>query len=690
MEEVEGIPGALPRLVDFPPTSLRTNLPPEEWQICLDAWIVGIEIRLRLHSDHFRRLKLSDTASGFSFLLSYCEEQALQNLAGHTQTSDRDLALHRHCLVLARRLLLGTDSPWDSPPQKLLSLLANGSTVFETGSLWNQLMVQCWEKSPKTITVAITISKSTLTKYLPQIATGSAEAKSCLIQAVALTKAMPEQAGPVYMAGSDCLEALYQSYTEITSVQDEVSAKQVTEFLYLCLTSLTAVEPPRLSTLLDDLYMLKSLDDKKQLSLSERGSILSSLICTTKFLHLLSGNLQSNRRGRTLLQTLQTYKLNMQMIHHVPVGQRAQKRKGKGRASEIQDMNRRFTPQTSQVHELFPELPQMYVVELLHYYNNSVEEATAALLEPSSLPPHLSSPAASTEEVHATEMASETAPPVNANFKDSAHSNTPATLSSRRNVFDGDDFDNLRLSSSKLSIGKTKLEVQPQEATERTKNKAAIIAALAAFDSDDDERDDTYDVADVGGTIDSTLDTDERSKGPKPPTVNTEAHEQLLFRAWKTTPEVFARDSNTRISQPRRKLKAETGMTDEQIEGFAVMLGRDDANRSRQEKKYSSASRFGGTQHSLASTRWQANSGTATEEDESADEGPSSSSRGGFQARGRGSRGSRGSTTGQTHDPSTQAARRRKEQGRGRGGANHNRREGRAKKIGSGMAGPPP
>ena len=220
MEEVEGIPGALPRLAEYPARSLRMKLPPDEWQMCLDAWIVGIEIRLRLQQDHFRRLKLSDTASGFPFLVSYCEEQAHQNHARHKVASNRELALHRHCLVLTRRLLLETDPPWDCPPQKLLSLLANGSTVFGPRKNWGHLMVQCWEKSPKQITGVIAFSKGTLTKNLPQIAsTDSAEAKTCLTQAIALTKAMPTQAGPIYMAGSDCLEALNQSYIDITGVQ---------------------------------------------------------------------------------------------------------------------------------------------------------------------------------------------------------------------------------------------------------------------------------------------------------------------------------------------------------------------------------------------------------------------------------------------------------------------------------------
>ena len=138
-------------------------------------------------------------------------------------------------------------------------------------------------------------------------------------------------------------------------------------------------------------------------------------------------------------------------------------------------------------------------------------------------------------------------------------------------------------------------------------------------------------------------------------------------------------------------------MTDEQIEGWAAMLGRDKATLSKLEKKYSLAFAPGGQQHKLAGTKWSASrSGAATEDDESEDDGAGQGSgairgRGGPLGRGaRGfGRGRGGSTSGPTHDPATQAARRRKEQGRGRGGASHNRREGRAKKMGKGMAGTP-
>jgi activating signal cointegrator complex subunit 2 len=138
-------------------------------------------------------------------------------------------------------------------------------------------------------------------------------------------------------------------------------------------------------------------------------------------------------------------------------------------------------------------------------------------------------------------------------------------------------------------------------------------------------------------------------------------------------------------------------MSDEQIEGWAVMLGRDKASLNRLEKKYSLAFAFGGQQHKLAGTKWSGSrSGTATEDDDSGDDGAvqgGSGSRGRGGPLGRGARGfgrSRGgSTSGPSSDPTTQAARRRKEQGRVRGGANHNRREGRARKIGRGMAGPP-
>ena len=206
-------------------------------------------------------------------------------------------------------------------------------------------------------------------------------------------------------------------------------------------------------------------------------------------------------------------------------------------------------------------------------------------------------------------------------------------------------------------------------------NKAAILSALAAFDSDDDERDDTYDIEDVGGTVDSAMpgsdkvDADLRDK-----------NEETLFNAYKLSPGVMERDSNTRRSKARLALKSETGMTDEAIEGWAIMIGRDPRRLRRLEAKFSM---FEGVQRELASTAYREGAAeSGTEDSDGAGRG-----RGRFtgrgRGRGRGGRGGSGDVAGSAGDQATQAARQRKDAHKG-SRANHNRRDQRARKVARG------
>jgi activating signal cointegrator complex subunit 2 len=202
-------------------------------------------------------------------------------------------------------------------------------------------------------------------------------------------------------------------------------------------------------------------------------------------------------------------------------------------------------------------------------------------------------------------------------------------------------------------------------------NKAAILAALAAFDSDDDERDDTYDVEDVGGTVDTTMDNDE---------ANADKNEEAMFAAYRMSAGVFNRDAATRRGKPRMALKSETGMTDEAIEGWAVMLVRDPRKLKRLEAKYAS---FTGQQNMLERTSWRE---VETGDAESSG-GEAFSGRGRGRGYGRGPRGNRGGrggvVSGPSNDAGTQQARNRKEANKG-SRANHNRRDQRARKLARG------
>lgn len=264
--------------------------------------------------------------------------------------------------------------------------------------------------------------------------------------------------------------------------------------------------------------------------------------------------------------------------------------------------------------------------------------------------------------------------------KDLAPHSTPPQLPTRRNVFDDDDFDRLAVDVSKLSFGKNPEKTADDILKDKSTapNKAAILSALAALDPDDDERDDTYDAADVGGTVDTG---DQEANG-----VN-DSNEELLFRAFQADIRIFARDAETRRGTARGKLRDETGMADEAIEGWAVMLQRTPAQMRRLEAKYA----WSGQQAQLGRSAWRASpAGSGAEESDP--EGGNSSNRGGRGGRARGGgggggRGGRGrgggNVAGPTGEKETEAARRNKEAHKG-ARANHHRRDARARKMARG------
>jgi activating signal cointegrator complex subunit 2 len=260
----------------------------------------------------------------------------------------------------------------------------------------------------------------------------------------------------------------------------------------------------------------------------------------------------------------------------------------------------------------------------------------------------------------------------------------PASLPTRRNVFDDDEFDQLAVDTSKIHFGRRNPEKTADDVLQdRTTapNKAAILSALAAFDSDDDERDDTYDIEDVGGTVDSaTPGNDLLEVTP----ATQDSDEEALFRAFKMSPGVFGRDAATRRGKARLALREQTGKTDEAIEGWALMLARDPRRMRRLETKFSD---FTGGQAELAPTAWRASPAGSGTEDSDFDggnrgRGGRGGGRGGRGGRGRG-RGRGGSAAGPTGEKGTEVARQRKEANKG-STANHNRRDQRAKKMARG------
>ena len=245
-------------------------------------------------------------------------------------------------------------------------------------------------------------------------------------------------------------------------------------------------------------------------------------------------------------------------------------------------------------------------------------------------------------------------------------------------MFDGDEFDQLAIDTSRLHMGRRGQDLNADKIlSDRSKApaKSAIMAALAAFDSDDDERDDTYDAEDVGASVDTA------APGPGEDADLGDKNEEALFRAYIMSPELFGRESEIRRGKARTALKSETGMTDEAIEGWAIMMGRNPRQFRRLEAKFSN---FHGQQRELQSTSWRDSPAGSGDEGSGDGQGGRGGRGGGGRGRGRGRGrgGGRGgaSVAGPADDKGTQISRQRKEANKS-SSANHNRKAQRGKKM---------
>ena len=640
----------LPPIAPFPPAGLRKGMMPEEWELCLDSWILLTQRYLMLPAKAFA-MKATKDHSIVQFPVSYVQNYQLPR-------DDKTQQLRKESFLLVHRTMTEV-KPLPSPLSEW-HFLANLSLVYAKSEAISNLLNNSWTQildgSP-----SIENHKRSLIELL-EATSAKPNLETVLTQVIALLRVCYRY-GQYLMIGSDLIDAFSSAYERV----EPSIKKKIAMVVYFCLNSLIGPEP-KISTLLDHLYSLKAT------------SLIKAMVETTPFLQRLRDQTasQDSGRARSLIESLRPYEKDPNGRPKKPIRRKIDK--GKERANDeyghgaLGDVHVHKLSLVSQVQDLFPDLGSGFIVKLLDEYHDDTALVTDHLLN-DDLPVHLKGADRSEEltkphtfEDH--EQVSHLAP----------HS-TPPLLPSRRNIHDDDDFDRLAIDTSKLRFGK-KQDVTADKllASERpTAQKAAILAALAVFDSDDDERDDTYDVGDVGGTVDTT--NEELAAD-----LRQEVHEEALFNAYNMTPELFNRDAETRRGKPRAALKTETGMTDEAIEGWAIMVGRDPKRLKRLEAKFEVG--LGGQrppQRALEGTAWRADSGTEGTED--SDVGGGTRGERGGRGRGRGGRGGQGrgggNVAGPADDQTTQVARQRKDANKG-SRANHNRRDQRARKMARG------
>ncbi|POS87157.1 hypothetical protein EPUL_003523 [Erysiphe pulchra] len=566
----------LPPMAPYPEEEdWNAHIPPAEWEVCLDSWIAIGGAHLDLSDSAFQRISLKDESLS-AFITTFVANSSSKNKfteEHHSLRGDSSKLklLRKLCFLLSCRLFENKVST----PMVLLSweFLADASKIYgrnNTSKLYSLAKLNY----SSTLEASFMSLKSSLIKELDAGINGNLSETEFQLKKLNLLLYTCPEIAHFFMAGSDYLDALISGY----KIMNPPLRKVIISNVYLCLMGLTKSKKPNFSLLVDQLYSLKAAAEVHQDSISNANdSLVPELLTITPILKKLEQrvNIEENGsvRAKNVLSSLQSFrKPGKSERYQRPVKRKIDK--GKNKAVDTFDYRFDIDEQShvqrlsliSQVQELLPDLGSEFISNILKEYDDNVEVVISHILE-GTLPPHL-------EELKRTEQL-ESIPKTSYHEKLKAHE-TYSTLPDRHNVFDNDKFDRGEIDASRIHFGhRDSSQTAKSLLDDRSSalKKEAIFSALAAFDLDDDERDDTYDFADVGGTVDTTNPEDDLETH-----TNNQSqiiYNETLFRAFKMNPEVFKRDGVIRRGKEREKLRQQVGLTDEVIEGWALMLSRD-------------------------------------------------------------------------------------------------------------------
>ncbi|KAI7847088.1 hypothetical protein BDC45DRAFT_576232 [Circinella umbellata] len=228
----------------------------------------------------------------------------------------------------------------------------------------------------------------------------------------------------------------------------------------------------------------------------------------------------------------------------------------------------------SQIHDLFPELGEGFIRACLKHHNNDVEVVIMQLLD-DDLP----------EPLNTLDRTLKELPPSAGQVISLDENRQPSILDSRRNIFDNDEFD--LLSRETISVNKSKIHMGPrdrgtadtmlQDQSFIKSEKENVLQRIHKMY--EDEYDDTYDdINDLSGPVDlDAVENDDaldvvKSNNKSQASTNIIESEGDLVSAYVDRRDLFHR-SNRKLPA-RQALQKKTGMSEEQIEGWAIMMDR--------------------------------------------------------------------------------------------------------------------
>ncbi|KAI8333467.1 hypothetical protein BC941DRAFT_434801 [Chlamydoabsidia padenii] len=258
----------------------------------------------------------------------------------------------------------------------------------------------------------------------------------------------------------------------------------------------------------------------------------------------------------------------------------------------------------SQVRDIFSDLGEGFIEACLEANNNDAEMVIMQLLE-NNLPPSVASLDRSMGSNH-----SSTSTVTTATTNDTMTENT-SILDSRKNIFDKDEFDVFSggiVQRNKVYLGKKNkgtAETLLDSKKHTQDEKANMLRRI--YDMYEDEIDDSYDaVNEMSGPVDlaaveeggqSAVDVVQAKKNQHVDSVMMyEMYESELIQLYAEQPESFRQSSAGRRSHKWKELREKTGMSDEQLKGWARHL---DDNPRRKQQVLDKHMLFDGTQNEI-------------------------------------------------------------------------------------------
>lgn len=369
---------ALPPFASFPPANIRSEIPPEEWQGCLESWVLLAKCNLLLSSEEFS-LQITKDHSIVEFLLSYVRQNAASN-EDPTNRSESAKRLRRESFLLLHRILMEVKPV----PTVLLewAFLGDFSMIYHSSKSLMELLESVWDREGLENSTSMQKSKTYIIEMIEKDVGKGTPAETpdvelALRRAACLLKVC-YQYGQFLMLGSDFLDSLSTTYENASydfQTREEIIG-------CLCLSSLLDSRRPKFSTLIDHVYELNKA--------SHHQSLCKGIFSNTPLLSRMREQIKGpeKERAKKLMADLSEF----ESAKKKTVWRKLDK--GKGRAEgeygcgALENLHAHKLSLVTQIQDLFPDLGSGFIVRLLDEYDEDVEQVTAHLLD-ASLPPHL-------------------------------------------------------------------------------------------------------------------------------------------------------------------------------------------------------------------------------------------------------------------------------------------------------------